>query len=914
MEDARPNPDALLERVAAAESAARRGKLKIFFGYAAGVGKTFAMLQAAQREHASGADVVVGYVEPHGRAETEALLAGLEVLPPLRAPYRGVDLLEFDLDAALARRPKLILVDELAHTNAEGCRHAKRWQDVQELLEAGIDVYSTLNVQHIESINDVIAKITGVIVHERLPDSVVEQADDLELVDITPEALVERLKAGKVYLPHQAERAIQNFFQKANLVALRELSFRQAAARLHREVDWQRKLRAVDAPWATSDRVLVCIGPSPTTVRVIRTAKRLATALDAEWIAVSVDTGRTATESPEVRERIAKHLRLAEQLGAEAHMLVGADVVAAILEWARRQNVTKIVVGKTGESWWRHIGQRSVVQRLLRDCGDIDVYVIHGEREPEPVRKPVAGRSTGSWDGYLRTALVVGGCTLVGWMFQMWGLAEANIIMQYLLGAAFVAMRYGRGPALAAAVASVLLFDFFFVPPYLTFAVSDTEYLLTFFVMLTIGVLISTLAARLQTQVQAASIREHRTAALYRLTRSLSQISGTDFLLQLAGRQLKDIFRGEVAIYLREPTGAVAARFGVETEIARHAVNPLVAHWVAEHAQAAGAGTDTLPNATALFVPLEGSQRTVGALGVRCDELIVYRDPDQYRLLETCAGVIAQALERDQIALEAHEAKMQTEAERLRNSLLSAVSHDLRTPLAAIAGASSTLVAEHESLPAATRRELAESIFAETDRLNRLVANLLDMTRLEGGAMTLNKEWQSLEEIIGVVLRRLSGRLAHHSVSTRLPTELPLVPCDDVLIQQVLMNLLENAVKYSAGGEAIDIAVHPGAREIVVEIADRGRGLAPGDEHRVFDKFYRATPDGRPGSVGLGLAICRGILDLHGGRIWAENRPGGGAVFRFALPLDRSKLPIAEPRSAPETQVATSWAGNPSGR
>ncbi len=904
-DEQRPNPDALLAQIRQDEQRESRGKLRIYFGSSAGVGKTYAMLVAARKLLAEGDDVLAGVVETHGRHETAALLDGLPLLPAAQIEYRGKRVAEFDLDGALARKPGLLLVDELAHSNVPGSRHAKRWQDVDELLAAGINVYSTLNVQHIESINDVIAKITGVIVHERLPDSVVEQADDLELVDITPEALVERLKAGKVYLPHQAERAIQNFFQKANLVALRELSFRQAAARLHREVDWQRKLRADDAPWATSDRVLVCIGPSPTTVRVIRTAKRLSTALDAEWIAVSVDTGRTAIESPEMRERIAKHLRLAEQLGGEAHTLVGADVAATILAWARRQNVTKIIVGKTGENWWRHIWQRSVVQRLLRDCGDIDVYVIHGEREPEPVRKSVAGRSTVSCDSYLRTALVVSACTLVGWMFHAWGLAEANIIMQYLLGAAFVAMRYGRGPALAAAVSSVLLFDFFFVPPYLTFAVSDTEYLLTFFVMLTIGVLISTLAARLQTQVQAASVREHRTAALYRLTRSLSQISGTDFLLQLAGRQLKDIFRGEVAIYLREPTGAVTACFGADTEIARHAVNPLVAHWVAEHAQAAGAGTDTLPNASALFVPLEGSQRTVGALGIQCEDLIVYRDPEQYRLLETCAGVIAQALERDQIALEAHEAKMQTEAERLRNSLLSAVSHDLRTPLAAIAGASSTLVAEHESLPAATRRELAESIFAETDRLNRLVANLLDMTRLEGGAMTLNKEWQSLEEIIGVVLRRLSGRLAHHSVSTHLPTEMPLVPCDDVLIQQVLMNLLENAVKYSAGGEAIDIAVHVAAREIVVEVADRGRGLAPGDEHRVFDKFYRATPDGLPGSVGLGLAICRGILDLHGGRIWAENRTGGGAVFRFSLPLDRTKLPIAEPPSAPEAQVAT---------
>jgi two-component system sensor histidine kinase KdpD len=897
MDSNRPNPDALLEQVAAAESAAKRGKLKIFFGYAAGVGKTYAMLQAAQRARAAGVDVVVGYVEPHGRAETEALLEGLEQLPPLRIPYRGVDLLEFNLDAALERRPKLILVDELAHSNAEGCRHAKRWQDVQELLEAGIDVLSTLNVQHIESLNDVIAQVTGVIVHERLPDSVVEQADDLELVDITPELLVERLQAGKVYLPAQAERAIRNFFQKANLVALRELSFRQAAARLHKEVDWQRRLRADSAPWATSDRVLVCIGPSPTTVRVIRTAKRLATALDAEWAAVSVDTGRPGSDSPDVRERIANHLRLVEQLGGETHMLVGGDVPSTILNWARQQNVTKIIVGKTAESWWRRHVRGSVVDRLLRDCGDIDVYIIHGEREAEPTpsRQPV--RSATPWSNYVPAAFVVGACTAIGWLFHHFQLAESNIVMQYLLGVALIAARFGRGPALAAAFASVSLFDYFFVTPYWTFAVSDTEYVITFLIMLVIGFLISALTARLQAQVRAAAVREHRTAALYRLTRSLSQISGTEFLIHLAGQQLSEIFHGEVAIYLREPNGKVTPRFGATSEIAKHPVNPLVAHWVSERAHAAGAGTDTLPNASALFVPLNGSQRTLGALGVRCDDLILYRDPEQYRLLETCAGVIAQALERDQIALEAHEAKMQTEAERLRNSLLSAVSHDLRTPLAAIAGASSTLVAEQETLPLATRRELAESIFAETDRLNRLVANLLDMTRLEGGVMTVHKEGQSLEEIIGVVLRRLTGRLAEHVVTTNLPADLPLVPCDDVLIQQVFMNLLENAVKYSPIGSGIEISAHVAGRNVIVAVADQGLGLTPGDEQRVFDKFYRVDPSGAPGGVGLGLAICRGILDLHNGRVWAENRPTGGAVFQFSLPLT---LPTTEaPSPAP---------------
>ncbi len=608
----RPNPDALLARVQAEESQARRGKLKVFFGYVAGVGKTYAMLEAAHRERAAGVDVVVGYVEPHARPETEALVHGLETLPVRTIPYRGVTLREFDLDAALARRPQLILVDELAHTNAEGCRHAKRWQDVDELLEAGIDVYSTLNVQHVESLNDVIAQVTGIVVHETLPDSVLEKADEIELIDLTPEELMERLQAGKVYVPEQAQRALASFFQKANLVALRELSLRQTAQRLRRDVESARLQKAATSTWPIAERLLVCVSPSPTSAKVIRAAKRMAAALGADWIAVAVESRGAQTLSAVQKEQMARHFRLAEQLGAETQTLVGTDVAGAILEHSRQRNVTKIIIGKTAQPRWKRWFRRTVVDDLLERSGDIDVYVIRGEEEqPAPPTLPAGPRPI-AWGSYAATLAIMGACGLVGAVAHAAELAEANVVMVFLLGVAVTATWFGRGPAILAAVVGVVVFDFFFVPPKLSFAVSDTEYLITFGVMLVIGLLISALTARVQTQLGAAQDQVRRTAALYRLTKQLSEVAGQEFLVASAGQQLREIFGGEAVVYLRADSGPPALTFGAGSAIAKNPVNVVVAQWVMDHDQTAGLGTDTLPNATALFVPLTGSQRTVG--------------------------------------------------------------------------------------------------------------------------------------------------------------------------------------------------------------------------------------------------------------------------------------------------------------
>lgn len=894
----RPNPDVLLSQLRAEEEHGRRGKLKIFFGYAAGVGKTYAMLQAARLAR-SGRDVVVGYVEPHGRSETESLLDGLEVLPTRAVEHGGVVLREFDVDAALARTPDLLLVDELAHTNVAGCRHAKRWQDVAELLDAGISVWTTLNVQHVESLNTVIGQITGVVVRETVPDGVFELADELELVDLPPDDLLRRLREGKVYRPEQAERALRNFFQKANLVALRELSLRQTARQVHTEVESARRRAAASRPWATADRLLVCVGPSPTTARVIRTAKRMADALDAPWLAVTVERPGIAG-NPAAAQQVADHLRLAERLGAETVTLTGTGVAATVLEYARTRNVTKLFVGKTRTSkWWRRL-RTGLVEELLEGSGDIDVYLIQGDDEG---RKPTAvPRSPPPvpWLSYLAASGAVALASGVAAVFARVGLAEANVVMAYLAGVAGVAFRFGRGPAVWASVLSVLVFDFFFVPPFLSFSVHDTQYLFTFAVMLAIGLLVSTLTARLRTQLELGRRRERRTLALHRLGKQLSSLAGDVFLAGAAGQHLRETTGGDVAVYLAatdaDPKTPPAVVFGQNTPIAAHPVSGPAAHWVMTHDRIAGKGTDTLPNAVALFLPLTGSQSTLGAIAVRVEGAEADRllQPDQRQWLENCANQLALALERDRMAVSAADARLRAESEHVRNTLLSGLSHDFKTPLAAIAGAGSTLL-QLEPTAAGTRRELLDTIADEAGRLNRLLENILQIARLDAGAVTPNRQWNVLEDLVGSALRRTQPQLAGHSVEVRLPAEMSLLFVDGLLVEQVFVNLLENAARYTPAGSHVLVAATTHSRELVVTVADDGPGLPAGSEEKSFDRFYRGAsgPDAGRGS-GLGLAICRAILGLHGGTITAANRPGGGAEFAVRLPLAENppRMPV----------------------
>ncbi|MFN0195377.1 MAG: DUF4118 domain-containing protein [Planctomycetaceae bacterium] len=880
----RPNPEDLLAHVQAEERQSRRGSLKIFFGYAAGVGKTYAMLETARHEKEVGRDVVVGYVEPHGRRETESLLEGLEILPFRQFDYRGVTLREFDVDAALKRRPDLIVVDELAHTNAEGSRHSKRWQDVEELLDAGINVWTTLNVQHIESLNDVIGQITGITVRETVPDLIFDSTEDLELIDITPAELLTRLSEGKVYLPEQAARAIQSFFQKVNLTALRELSFRHAARRMHSDVETARRRKSVTEPWATADRIIVCVGPSPTTSRVIRTAKRMAAALDAPWIAVSVEKSG-AVRSERVGEQIARHFRLAERLGAETATLAGEDVASTLLEYARSRNTTKIFIGKSHHPYWKRLLFRSVVDQLLELSGDIDVYVIHGRNENDvPIPAAPHAISKKNYTEYLKSGIIIAFAGCVAWWFSRLHLADTNVVMIFLAAVTLIAYRYGRGPAIAASIASVLLFDFFFVLPYLTFAIEDTQYIITFAVMLAIGLVISTLTSRLKGQIDSGQLRERRTSALFQLGKQLSSLSGEAFLTSAAGQQIAELCGGEVAIYLNRHQAIPQLVFGEKTSIAQHPISPLAAQWVIEHDQIAGAKTDTLPNAVGVFIPLAASQQTLGAIAVRTEPVERSLEPDRRQLLEACANQLALALERDQMAIEATEARIQAETEQIRSSLLSSVSHDLKTPLAAIAGASSSLLQSQE-IDHDTSRMLLQTIFEETQRLNRLLENILQMSKLDSGAASANKQWHVLEEIVGTALYRIRSDLERYLINVNLPADLPLIFVDGVLLEQLFVNLLENAVRYTPVGTTIAItaAVHGKWLEIVVE--DNGPGLKPGSENLIFEKFYRASPtvDSGQGS-GLGLAICRAIATVHGGKITAANRPEGGARFILLLP------------------------------
>jgi two-component system sensor histidine kinase KdpD len=882
MPESRPDPDALLDRVKEEEAHQRRGKLKVFLGAVAGVGKTYAMLQAARERRAEGVDVIVGWVDTHGRAETEALLTGLEVLPRRPIEYRGHTLGEFDLDAGLARRPTVILVDELAHTNVPGSRHAKRWQDVMELLEAGIHVYTTLNVQHLESLNDVVAQITGVVVRETLPDSVLEQADEVELIDLPPEDLLQRLKDGKVYVPEQAAEAARSFFRKGNLIALRELALRRTADRVDVQMRHYMRDHAIRKTWPVTERILACVGSSPHSIRVVRATKRFAHALRAEWTVAYVETPAHARLSDVDRARVAETLRLAEQLGAETVVLSGQRVSDEILAHARQRNVTKIVVGKPDQVRWLDRLSGTIADNLIRGVGETDIYVISGEESASvPYVAPRRPRGV-RWLPYVRATGIVALCTTLAWvMFPFFELS--NLIMVYLLGVVLVASRSEPGASILASVLSVAAFDFFFVPPYLTFAVSDTQYFVTFAVMLVVALVISGFTVRIRSLAEAAAQRERRTAALYALSRELASVRGVATILEAATRHIAEVFRSRVVVFLQNAAGGLSAQAN-PGGYALDSTEEGVSRWVFEHNHLAGKGTGTLPGAKALYLPLTASRGTIGVLGVSPTDPHALDTPEQVHQLETFANQTALALERGQLAEEAHAGQIAMETEKLRSSLLSSVSHDLRTPLAAITGAASSLIDTGERLSPQTRRELLDTIGDEAGRLNRLVHDLLDMSRLESGAVKAHTEWHPLDEIVGAALARVGKNHPDRRLVTRLPESLPMVPVDDVLIEQVLVNLLDNAAKYSPSEPPIELTARAEGNAVVVEVADRGPGLDPDDLERIFEKFYRGKrPPGR--GVGLGLAICRGFVEAHGGRIWAENRPGGGAAFRFVLPI-----------------------------
>lgn len=886
----RPDPDVLLRRVRAEEGRSAHGTLRIFFGFAPGVGKTYRMLQVA-RELARSSDVLVGVVETHRRPETRAMLDGLPVLPPRASDHRGHVLTELDLDAALARKPALILVDELAHSNAPGSRHKKRWQDVLELLDAGSDVFTTMNVQHVESLNDVVAQITGVQVRETVPDSVLDRADVIELVDLAPQELLSRLQEGKVYVPEQALRAQGNFFQRGNLLALRELALRRTAQHVDDDVQAYRELHGVQVTWPAVERILVCVGPAPSSGRLIRATARMAAGLRYPWVAAYVENAALRV-SEEDRERLEAHLRVVESLGGTVTRLSGVNIAQALLGFARRSNVTRIVIGKPTHSRLRDRLRGSLLDEVVRGSGDIDVHVIRGDAADSghaPRTGPAATRATLLHYGL--AALVV------AFTLLMAALAERSLHlpdpeMLFLLAVMWTAVSFGRGPSLLAAALSVACYDFFFVPPLYTLDVADQRYVLTFATLFAVGLLLSELAGRLKRQEREAIAREERTSVLYALSRELAGADSEAEIARVASRHAASVFAGRAALLQQAADGELSVLASTPADLQLTAAELSVAKWSLSHAELAGLGTDTLPATGCLCAPLRAAS-VVAILAL----WPAHRAPlraEQRAFLELFGRQVAVALERVRLAAEARTAALRAKAEEMRSSLLSAVSHDLRTPLASITGAG-TALRDDRKLDAEVRAELVQSICEEAARLERLVSNLLDMTRLESGGVSLRRDWVPLEEIIGSALTRLEDRLAERAIDVQLEAALPLVLVDPVLLPQLFVNLLENALKYTPAGTPIAIRARRERDQVCIEVADHGPGLPPGSEERVFDKFYRGAHAGVAGA-GLGLPICRGIVEAHGGTIRAHKGGASGAVFQIVLPVggEPPALPVAE--------------------
>jgi two-component system, OmpR family, sensor histidine kinase KdpD len=894
--DSRPDPDQLLDQLRAHKARASRGKLRIYFGASAGVGKTFAMLGAAQRERKAGRDLVVGVVETHGRSETAELLAGLEQLPRRQVAYRGRTLPEFDLDAALARKPAVLLVDELAHSNVEGSRHPKRWQDVQELLEAGIDVWSALNVQHLESLNGTVGAITGIRVNETVPDTVLDAADEIILVDVTPDELIARLKAGKVYLPQQAERAAQNFFRKGNLIALREIALRRTAEHVEDDVRSYRIEQSIAPVWNTEGAILACIGPREGAEQTVRTAARLAGQLNVRWHAAYVETPRLQRQDDARRDRTLAVMKLAQELGAATAVLPGADAAAELVAQAQRLNCAILVVGRPQAPGIRSGWQgRSMTRRLATLAPTLDIVEV-GHAESARRFAPAASTARRTDDD--------AGARYAGLPPYLWAIASsvaitvlatpllnffdlANIVMLFLLGTVGVALKFGRGPAALAAFLNVAAFDYFFVAPRLSFAVSDVQYVVTFAVMLVVGLLTGQLMAGLRFQARISSSRERRAQSLFELTRELSGALLASQVAELGEAAVQRNFGGQALV--------LGTDAGDQLLLPAHppeGFDASVADWSFRNLQAAGLATSTLSAQTWHYIPLKAPMRIRGVLALQPAQPRWLLIPEQMQQLDTLARQIAIALERVHYVDIAQQAVVQMESERLRNTLLTAISHDVRTPLTALIGLAESLQRSTPPL-AGPQAGMAQAMTQQARQLSALVTNLLDMARLQNGGVSLHTEWQSVEEVVGSAIRAAQPALQGLAVSTAIQPDLPLVEFDAVLMERVLVNLLENAAKY--GAPPLEIAAHVTPDSLVIAMRDHGPGLPlslRGREAELFEKFTRGEAESATPGVGLGLAICKAIVDAHRGQITAGNAQGGGALFTVTLPR---RAPPPEP-------------------
>lgn len=890
-EDERPNPDALLAAIQKDEAEKKRGKFKIFLGMAAGVGKTYAMLRAGQRAQREGIDVVVGYVETHGRKETEALLSGLTVLLRRKVEYRGVTIEEMDLDALLARRPQLALVDELAHTNAPGSRHAKRYQDVLELIDAGIDVYTSMNVQHAESRVDTVRQITGSTVQETVPDSVLDKAE-MELIDLPPVDLLKRLDEGKVYMPERAELAMMNFFREGNLTALREMALRLAADHVGQDVHDYLQAMQITGPWQSGHRLLVAVSASPFSQQMIRWTRRLADNFDCPWVAVYVEQARPLTE--ENQERLTRHLALARELGAEVITTADSDVASGILRVARQQNITQIIIGKPGGGsvmdWWRG---GKLLRRLVRESGHIELHIVR----PESTEKKIKSRpATYSWYSpfwqYGAALGVIALCTAMNAYLDRLALEPHALGLIYLMGVVLLAFFVGLGPTLLGAAASALLWDYFFLPPRGSFRLSRVEDVMMLIMYFVVALVVGQLISRIRWQERAERRREERATALYLLTRDLADAADVDDMAQRLVRQASKAFSAKVAILVREPGGGLAATGHPASTFAVSEKEQSVADWAFRFGKVAGRFTDNLPFSTAIYVPMQTNHGAVGVLAV---EWPGEHQPtlEQRDLLDAFARQSALVLDRLRLDAEGQQARLVAESEKLSKALLNSISHELRTPISAISAAASALTEFKDNQSRTLEKNLAGEIQESAARLNRLVSNLLDMTRLESGAVKPRLEWCDTADLINVALRHNERELAGHPVDVSLPKPLPLVKMDFVLIEQVINNLLLNAAAYTPSGTPVEIRAWATPDAMAICVADHGPGLPPESLSHVFEKFYR-VPGAPPGGTGLGLSIVKGLVEAHGGRVEVRNRPEGGAEFTLYLPLEPSPAPALE--------------------
>jgi len=889
-EPARPDPDRLLEHVEKQAARAARGRLRIFFGASAGVGKTYAMLEAARAVQARGVDIVVGYVEPHGRVETERLLDGLPRIATMAVRHEGAVRQEFDLDSALARRAAITIVDELAHTNVAGGvptpRHAKRWQDIEELLQAGLDVWTTMNVQHLESLNDVVAGITGVRQAETVPDHVFDEASEIELIDLPPDDLLERLRAGKVYVPEQALTALERFFRKPNLIALRELALRRTADRVDAAAREYTAGLATSRPWLARDRFLIAVAPDDQAEALVRIGKRFADALDAEWTVVSVETPSMQRLGESERNRRIDVLRLAESLGAETVTLDGPSPAQVILEYARLRNASRIVVGQSRRKGVRAWLQPSTARQLLLHGEGIDVSVIApretrvsrtprdaAARPPDPVR----------WGRYAVSVGIVAFATGLALALDPL-LSITNLAMVYVLGSAIAGLRLGRGPAALSAVLGIVCLNFFFIPPRFSFEVAEPQYVITFGVMLVVALTIATLMANVRQQTRVAGARERRTSMLYAMSRELAAERTLGAMRGIAARHVAETFASQVVVMLPDEAGRLSAEAADQDPKIGFDADVPVAQWVLDHGRPAGLGTDALPGHGAQYIPLAGTARTLGVLAVLPANRRRVLLPEQRHLLETFAGQIALAFERAQLADEAASARVTAEKEAFRNTLLASISHDLRTPLAVISGAGSALADPSVELTPAMRRELAASVAARAQDMAQMVDNVLDLLRLESGQAQPRRDWETLDDLVGLARSRLGDRLREVRLAVSLPEDLPPVHVDGPLVTQALANLLENVARHTPAGTAATLSARPGEGVLHVTLEDDGPGLPAGDPERLFAKFQRGREESDVPGAGLGLAICRAILEAHGGSIRATDRGGHGARFEFTLP------------------------------